>query len=553
MSSGGWFPTIEPIIGRVLDTQGRPVAGVTVKVAEVYDPPAGDLDALLASGGVDIDRSIRHPYGIGWWIKGETDWVRKTTTTDPDGRFRIDGAGRDRLVQLQFLKPGIATSSTWAMTRTAPASARPRPYFAMLGMASRRETLHGATFDQVVALSKPIEGVVRLKGTGLPVAGITVMGSVKEQPGWVSAVTDKEGRFRLDGLPKVASYSVHLSPNPGQPYLPTSLEVSDSDGLKPIPVTLDVTKGVAVRLRLIDKATGKAVNGYSAYHVKLPSNPNEGQAALIAMGFGPEGMPMTVPPGPGFFYAQAAGDDLPYTRARLAPADRGKGVGGEGDGESITVILSPCHACKIVDVPAGVETFDVNLELTRGSSRKGRLVGPDGKPVAGATVYNLTSNWDVKVLEGADFEAVGLEPDKPRTVSFVHKGRKLAGALLARPGEQPVDVRLAACGSATGRLVDPDGQPIADAAIRVMPVDHDGQVLPGSVGNEHFAVDKDGRFRLEGIHPELGAALDIFSRSRPDLFYEAEPAKREILRRLRTRPGETVDMGEIHLKTPGDE
>ena len=42
---------------------------------------------------------------------------------------------------------------------------------------------------------------------------------------------------------------------------------------------------------------------------------------------------MTVPPGPAIFYAQAAGSDLPYMRARLAPADRGKGVGGTDDGD----------------------------------------------------------------------------------------------------------------------------------------------------------------------------------------------------------------------------
>ena len=121
------MPDDLPVRGRVLDTQGRPLAGVTVKVAEVYDPPAGDLDALLASGTIETGRHLQGPYGIGWWVKGETDWVRKTLQTDADGRFRIDGAGRDRLVFLEFAGPGIATSSVCAMTRIAPVPVRTAP------------------------------------------------------------------------------------------------------------------------------------------------------------------------------------------------------------------------------------------------------------------------------------------------------------------------------------------------------------------------------------------------------------------------------------------
>jgi hypothetical protein len=49
-------PDDVPIRGRVLDTQGRPISGVAVKVAAIEDPPAGNLDALLETG--TIRRSI---------------------------------------------------------------------------------------------------------------------------------------------------------------------------------------------------------------------------------------------------------------------------------------------------------------------------------------------------------------------------------------------------------------------------------------------------------------------------------------------------------------
>ena len=60
-------------------------------------------------------------------------------------------------------------------------------------------------------------------------------------------------------------------------------------------MTFDLPKGVGVRVRLIDKATGKAVAGHHVYYIKLPSNTNEGQAAVaspwLRSGGGPDDRP----------------------------------------------------------------------------------------------------------------------------------------------------------------------------------------------------------------------------------------------------------------------
>jgi hypothetical protein len=543
-----------PIQGRVLDTQGRPVAGVTVAVQSIQDPPEGDLDALLDSGLTEADRSDRGSYDISWWIKEGANWTRKTIRTGPDGRFRVDGAGRDRLVFLEFEGPGIGKAVVCAMTRVAPPSAHPRPAPTDPYSQPRVLPLHGATFDYVASPSRSIEGVVRDKDTRRALAGISVDGFAGQNRAHASAITDREGRFRLEGLPKASAYQISASPSPWPkklPYLPASADISDTQGLKPISVTLDLLRGVNVRVRLIDKATGKSVAGNAVYYVKMPSNPNKGESGVVVAQFGPEGSTMTVPSGPGFFYAEAAGKDLPYTRARLRPADRGKGVGGETDDEPLKIILSPCHTYRIVDVPADADNFPVDLELTRGASRKGRLVDPDGKPVVGAQAYGLASNWNVKTLYDADFEVIGLEPGKPRSLSFMHKERRLAGAVELEPGDGPIEARLAPCGAATGRLVDADGLPHTGATIMLLPLSHRGDPIPGGIGlwpqGRGFITDKDGRFRLEWINPALGVALDVRPRSRPDVFLVPEKSKEAILRHVTTKPGETVDLGEIRM------
>ena len=543
-------PDDVPIRGRILDTQGRPIAGVTVRVQGIDDPPTGDLDALLQSGAIQQGQSRGGFYDVAWWTKEGSDWSRKTIKTGPDGRFRIDGAGHDRIVQLEFEGPGIERGRVWAMTRPAPPSARPRPGPTSPDVHPRLFPLHGASFDYIAVPSKPIEGVVRLKGTGQPLAGVWVHGSAGESGEYVSAVTGNDGRFRLDGLPKVASYQLVGAPDPGKPYLQASTTVTDTDGLKPIPVTIDLPKGVIVTGRLIDKSNGKPVAGHVVSHIKLPSNNYDGNETP-AEPFGPHGFRMTVPPGPGLFLAQAEGKDLPYLRARLPEAVRRMGVGENGDGASLNVLVSPNHICRMVDVPADVETFTIDLELSRGASRKGRLIDADGKPVIGALVYGRSVDWDVKPLEGADFEVIGLEPGKPRTVSFMHKDRRLAGSVALEPGDGPVEVRLVPCGSAVGRLIDPDGSPLGGAMVGVALSDSRGEQVPLNVGlwpsGEIFTADRDGRVRIEGLNPDLIARLSFRPQTRPDTWLVPEKSKEAALYHLTSRPGETVDLGEIRL------
>ena len=78
-----------PIRGRVVDPQGRPIEGATVRLCQVGATRAGvDLDAMLASG--ELSNDLTGPwygdYHGKTWPGGRNTW-----TTDADGRFEVRG------------------------------------------------------------------------------------------------------------------------------------------------------------------------------------------------------------------------------------------------------------------------------------------------------------------------------------------------------------------------------------------------------------------------------------------------------------------------------
>jgi hypothetical protein len=345
--------------------------------------------------------------------------------------------------------------------------------------------LVGATFEHIAGPSKPITGVVRSKADGRPVEGVRVFGM--EGATWtsVAARTDAQGRFRLVGLPKGEVYQITTNEGYGAvgPFLGARIQLTDTEGLKPIETTIELPRGILITARLIDPATGRPVRTRQIDYIKLPTNPNPGEGGQARTSPTDPTFRLTVPPGEGILMAQARGQDLPYLRARLRKADKGKGVGGTGDGETYTVMLNAHHAYKIIDVLADAGSFHVDLELTRSLGRKGRVVDPDGKPVIGAQCYGLSSSWgEMKTLADGTFEVHGLEPDHPRQLIFAHKDRRLVGSVIIKGeesgGEAPLVIRLDRPGAITGRLVDEDGLPVAGATLGSLSFNIDGDNLP---------------------------------------------------------------------------
>jgi protocatechuate 3,4-dioxygenase beta subunit len=544
-----------PIRGRVVDPQGRPIAGVTVYAREILELAERARDTSLAAGEVDHGQVVARYEGPAWMGR-QGRW-----TTDADGRFEVSGAGRDRVVCLEFRGPTIEKAYLHAMAREPgkPPKVRPQPNRDASPMMRIGRPpairLVGATFEHVAGPTKPITGVVRSKATGRLVAGIQVLGT--EPATWteVSTRTDAQGRFRLVGLPKGSSYQVRAVPRAGvDPFLGAEANVTDTEGLAPIETTLELPRGVIVTGRLIDTATGRAVRAKHVAHFKVPGNRSEGGAELSSSGIVDPTFRITVPPGEGMICANVRGEHLPYTRARLRKEDKGKGIGGAGDGETMMVRLDAYHAYRMIDIPAGTESLDLDFELTRGDTRKGRLVGPTGKPVVGAQYSGHSDAWsEPRTLAGDTFEVLGLQPGRPRVLIFGHKELGLVGWAVVKEEDSKTDapmvVHLRRAGTIKGRLVDEDGIPMAGARLSVRTdyphIEGFGPPRQGLWPDDAtYTSDADGRFAIDGLRPGLRLSIFVASKTRPGFRLDTG----DVFREATIQPGEARDVGDVKVK-----
>src|SRR5262249_22960103 len=150
-----------------------------------------------------------------------------------------------------------------------------------------------------------------------------------------------------------------------------------------------------------------------------------------------------------------------------------------------------------LDLKPEVATHRVEVTLTRGVPLKGRVLGPDGKPVAGGhllcrcyvpTGFTLNGPSSVTVKDGR-FELPGWDAAHPAPLYVLSPDLGLGGVLQAKvgQGDQDPTVQLQKVGGAKVRIVDQGGKPLADSRVVIS--------LPISPGVAFF--DKNGFGRKE--------------------------------------------------------
>jgi DNA invertase Pin-like site-specific DNA recombinase len=139
-------------------------------------------------------------------------------------------------------------------------------------------TILGNGFTYIAAPCTPIVGIVRDKDTGKPIPGAIVT-SYKRADSHISAVTDlravadKDGRYRLLGMPKGDGNVIRAGPPDGEPYLMSEQRLGNTPGLGPMTADFALKRGVWITGRVLDKATRQPVPARVEY-VVFADNPH---------------------------------------------------------------------------------------------------------------------------------------------------------------------------------------------------------------------------------------------------------------------------------------
>lgn len=368
-------------------------------------------------------------------------------------------------------------------------------------------TGHVASDGEVVPASAPVATTtltlepgrtitvrVRERGTGVPIPGASVVvwvatkrGGEMRQRG--EELTAADGRVSFEGLPRTASACAveaprHLSRREDSHDIPES----DSDA-RDLAFDVELVPGLSLAGRL------RRSDGKPLYVPSIQANPVEATGA-------PSDRP---------WRTAEVGADGVFLVEGLAPGRyrlEAQDILEDGEGASIEVA---------VEADAGATGIEVTLPRPPAPEalRRARLrvLSPDGQPVpravteiwggfgsvSGSTAREGDLELDGETLEGFRVDIAYARDAEGRALPFgpAHFGPGAADAVEA-------EVRLPPGVVVEGKVVDPEGRPVAGVEVTARPeaVDAEGHAVWKCTWHGIEKTGTDGRFRFIGLAAE---------------------------------------------------
>jgi hypothetical protein len=325
------------VIVRVLDPQGRPAAGVQVKVV-----------------------SQRIPQSVGFAIPPR--WGESVAgTTNDRGEAWIEHALPDAIDGLVFSRKGMADIRLDG------------DFF-----LNARPANSGPTFTITLPPTGAINGQLTTASPGAPVDRKFLLQTrsrvtVRQLPAWGEAEVqpDAEGRFRIEGIADgyVVVPAFFRRDEPWRANVPFRMKVNASETLE---LRVPIIRGVTVRGQIRKGDTKEGVPDFSlAVIYGQSAAENDSMRDRFELKTDPEGRFTAVVP-PGAIQLRLHSIPKDYVDVDWWQPNR-KGSYGVGR-----------------DVPAGVETFDLApVDLDRSKTLKGQLVDRDGNSLLEWSVYGF--------------------------------------------------------------------------------------------------------------------------------------------------------------------
>jgi hypothetical protein len=536
------------IRGRLIDLQGQPATGVKLSVSRIGNPRSpgqedsskGFVFTALGNNNVQIVRGfvvdangkmmgsaavergapslglqfIEPPLALPFWPK--------PVTTDTQGRFSISGIARGERVGLQARDERFAIQVL--DLKPAPSNTKESAGEVTL-VASPARILEGTVVD--ASTGKPLPGAhlsftSRGLGESLILASVegsdldwkarrtnlgpssvaffhTNEGGIDKLP-TINSRADKDGRYRM-ALPLAGSYSIEITGPDGQSYLTMTRTVAWPKAAARQVVSMSLTRGAWVTGQVTESSAempvGNARIDFWAPSLRMP----EGVRFPNPLTTGADGkFKVLLPPGAWRLVVNGAVSDFLYQKIPLRElvGDQIKSISFP-NGSTISTnaadkskLIYP-DGYAVLDIKPDGEARSVAVKLRR-ETIKGKLVGPDGKPVAQARLFYrhplpitqspettidlktrrlfLNHGWhplqeapQLVEIRNGNFDLVVRDLSCTYQLLLLDTKNRLGATaeITARKArEQTPTIRLMPCTAAVARFVDEKGAPRAD-------------------------------------------------------------------------------------------
>ncbi|MHC5540168.1 carboxypeptidase-like regulatory domain-containing protein, partial [Singulisphaera rosea] len=544
-----------PLTGRIIDLEGRPVVGATIRPRWLWSPNNGDLSTRLRAYSRVESPQVHEIPSVNGWVEG----MIPPAVTGADGRFHIEGLGRERILTALVEGPTIETAEFSIMTRRTE-TVRPMPRlegpggsyspYIMRVVPSDLPQILGSNSDLIAARTQPVTGLVRDRETGRPLAGVEVGTSHYIASTHVKATTDHDGRYRLVGLPIGRKIDFSAVAPDDQPYFQGNHSLTIRPG-ESTDVSFDLRRGLWIRGRAIDRSTGRPVSGVATYfpfednlHASKDDalgdlnldrkranwNKSDGSYRIVGL------------PGHGL---------VAFRTNRWAYA---MGLGAkEIRGEKIFSDFKTFPSCdpgsyhNLVEVnpPDHVSEITQDLVADPGRSVTVKTLDAEGNPLSGIVVIEnprTLGQHQIEASKSPEYVIHCLGPGETRTLTFWQQQRHLIARLTVRDDQSgPITMKLQPWGVVTGRLVSSRGELGGGVSVRGMDraIIQENSRITLSINEATFHADKDGRFKVEGLVPGTKYNLQALEKYGTESFLAKD---------VSLAPGETRELGDVHTE-----
>ena len=393
------LPEDVPIAGRLVDLEGKPVAGAAIRLESIDASASDNLDEFLKAFANRSGHEASVYLLDKRLLEGDPLAALFHATSDVDGRFTIRGIGRDRVPGFIIVSKAHAQSAFRVVTRPG--------YKDRSGQPKHRFSVVGPDFTLILAPGKEVTGIVRNAETKMPLGGVRVavrfVAEAEFLRRWhhVETTTDLAGRYSLRGLEAGKSSVVLFDAEPGRGYLHAYSEAPKPNDFGPSSLDMSLRRGVVVEGRVTDKETGKPIRANLWYR---PLETNDFLAKTPGyewLPFGAEAhddttqtdadgrYKLSVLPGPGLLHFQTHDlNPTVYPTTRLDPKDGDRGVYGPVLPTMLNIIVfktvgrgghygpESLNAYRVIDPRPGVTSIRADVALWAGHTRKLKILDP---------------------------------------------------------------------------------------------------------------------------------------------------------------------------------